>query len=344
MSTRLAYMDTPVDEIIAAEGVEVAINKKHVGSVLFSYRCSLSCLHCCFNCSPQLPNTHVSIDQGVEYLRQLHELDRCIHIAGGEAMLFWPELLEICDRAGREGKAPHFIESNTTWCVSDEITRDRLTRLRDTGVQGILISADPYHQLDCPPERYLRCRDAAFEIFGPPNVAGKARDEEVHGYARIARDPDAFAAYARNHYVVLSGRAGNELARYRDERPIADLALDEMWHGPESGMHCRMEFEPDTLWEIHLDPYGNIQTLCGLIVGNMNRTSLPERWREGFLDDPLIEAVHRAGPVGLIPFAEERGYVTRPAYAQKCHLCWELRKFLRPHYPQTIGPAEIYGR
>ena len=40
--------------------------------------------------------------------------------------------------------------------------------------------------------------------------------------------------------------------------------------------------------------------------------------------------------------AVEKGFRPRSGYAQKCHLCWEVRKFLRPLLPDALGPAEIY--
>ena len=40
--------------------------------------------------------------------------------------------------------------------------------------------------------------------------------------------------------------------------------------------------------------------------------------------------------------AISHGYQARQGYPQKCKLCWEVRKFLRPYFPDTFGPAEIY--
>ena len=108
-------------------------------------------------------------------------------------------------------------------------------------------------------------------------------------------------------------------------------------------MCCAWEFDAGTMWEIHLDPYGNMQTCCGVIVGNADRTPLPELMAAGFgAGNPIVSALQEEGPVGLLRMAEARGY-RRERYVQKCHLCWQVRKFLRPHYPHLLGPDEIYG-
>ena len=125
---------------------------------------------------------------------------------------------------------------------------------------------------------------------------------------------------------------------------VAALAQDTLWHGSESGESCRSEFASDQIWEIHIDPYGNIQTCCGIIVGNARERPLKDWMEAGFhRGHPLIEAVYQEGPYALLRAAQERGFVAREGYPQKCGLCWEVRKFLRPFYPEVFGPAEIYS-
>ena len=333
----------PVAEVIESEGVASAIGRKHVASVLFTYRCSLACRHCCFNSSPRKPNVFTPIEDAVEYLRQLHTTDRVIHIAGGEAMLFYPELIEICRRADREGVAPHFIETNATFASSDDLTRRRLEELKRNGVKGLLISADPFHQERCPPENYYRCFHTAVEVFGRENVAAGDFDmPTLVEFQAISRDQQRLADYVRRHPPMLVGRAGNELARFLPKRPVTEL-LDDMWHGGGGRADCSLEFTPETMWELHIDPYGNIQTCCGIILGNAKETPLPELMASGFLGrSPIIDAVYHEGPAGLLKLAETLGYVRKDGYPQKCGLCWEVRQYLRPHFPDVLGPDEVY--
>lgn len=338
---RLTAVDTVIDEV----GVAEAIGIKHVASLLFTYRCTIACKHCLFNCSPRQPEVYVSLKDGVEFLRQLRKTDRVIHIAGGEAMMFYKQMLEICRVAKEEGVAPHFFETNASWCIDDDTTRRRYRELKEAGIIGVLISADPYHQVFVSTERRLRAYQWAVEIYGRENVAaGDLSLEELSRFREIGRDETLLSEYSRNHPPRLVGRAGNELARFIPDRPLEELINDSLWHGKnEDGKSCRTEFDPKEMWEIHIDPYGNIQTCCGIIIGNAHRTPLPELMKRGFhVDNELIKIVYEKGPFGLLELAVERGYRPRSDYPQKCYLCWDIRKFLRPYFPETFGPAEIY--
>jgi hypothetical protein len=339
------FSSIPVDTVVETEGVARAIGLKRVASLLLTYRCTLACAHCLFNCSPRHPRHFHSVEQGVRYLRMLRTIDRCVHIAGGEAMMEYETMLAICREASRHGAAPHFIESNAAWCTSTAKARSRLTELQAAGVRGFYISDDPFHVSHFPADRYLRCCDIAVEVFGQKNVVAPTLTKaDLLERQRIGRDPERLAAFVRQSPPRMVGRAGEMLSRYLPVRPIEDFAGDDMWEKAPRGMSCAWEFSPETMWEIHLDPYGNVQTCCGVILGNVEQAPLSEQTASGFATgDPVVTALREDGPVGLLRLAEARGY-QREQYVQKCHLCWQVRKFLRSFYPATLGPDEIYGQ
>jgi len=342
--TRLQFAHIPVAEVIEEHGVAAAIQMKHVASVLYSYRCTLTCLHCCFNSSPRKPDVHVGLEDGLDYLRQLHATDRVVHIAGGEAMMYYDDVLRLCREANREGVTPSFIETNATWCTSRDLAVRRLSELREAGVLGLLLSACPFHQRECPPERYAKCFEAAVDVFGDRNVmGGRLSMDQLNELVATAHDEERLANHARSSGVCLVGRAGYALARYRPDRPIADLAADPMWHGTTGSMGCALELDPETMWEIHIDAYANVQTCCGIILGNLRAKPLSQYMAEGFhTANPLVRAAYEAGPVGLLEIAKQHGYEPREGYPQKCGMCFEIRRFLRSYYPETFGPAEVY--
>lgn len=344
MSDEMALRALPVDEVIRQVGVARAIPIKRVASLLFTYRCSIACDHCLFSCQPHLPPVRTSLADGVEFLRQLRGTDRVIHVAGGEAMLYYDELLAICQAAGAEGVGPHFVESNASWCKSEAIARKRLTALREAGLPGFYLSADPYHQKYVSPSNYRVAYEVAVEVFGQENVAASGAPlEQLAEWREIGRDPARLGEYARQRPPRLTGRAAEALGQYFPDRPLDELDGDAMWGGaPEAA--CRSQFDPESMWEIHIDPYGNIQTCCGIVVGNVHRKPLLEAMAEGFTQNELIQLVYERGPRAYLALARERGYEPREGYKQKCELCWEARKYLRPFYPETFGPAEIYDQ
>jgi len=252
----------PVDEVIEKVGVAKAIGIKKVASLLFTYRCTIACKHCLFNCSPNQPDVCASVDDGVKFLRQLRDTDRVIHIAGGEPMMYYNRMMKVCQIANKGGFAPHFIETNASWCINDEIAKKRYNEMIQVGIKGIYISADIYHQAFVTPDKRHRAFAWAVEIFGRENIAaGDISLEALSELREIGLDETKLSEYAKNHPPKLIGRAGEVLAKYVPERPLDELANDNLWASGSSGEGCAPEFDPDRMWEIHIDPYGNIDVL-----------------------------------------------------------------------------------
>jgi hypothetical protein len=268
-----------VDSRVAEVGLVKASQELKVAAILFTYRCSIACRHCLFACRPGLPDVVMDAARCVRYLGQLHELGRVVHIAGGEAMLYWDTLAETLERAASAGVTPQFLESNCSFAVADEVVRERFTFCKQRGLLGVMLSADPYHQAQVPPENFLRARRLAREIFGPANVwSTDAPDEQVREFARIARDEGRLAAHVRGYPPMLVGSAARELAGYLETYPLDALPPQRGWAGRQRPRHCADEFDPAQMWEIHIDPYDNIQTNCGVVLGKADRTPIAAVW------------------------------------------------------------------
>ncbi len=327
-----------VDDVIKKAGMNQAIGIKYVASLLFTYRCTIACKHCLFSCSPKQPNICASLEDSVKFLKQLRATDRVIHIAGGEPMMYYHQLLKICKMAQEHGCSPHFFETNASWCINDEITRKRYEEMRNTGIIGIYISADPYHQAFVPPIRRFRAYKIAVEIFGRENVsAAELSIEQLSEYRNIGQNEERLKEFVIENTPKLIGRAGEKLAPFCMDRPIESLAYDHLWLSGSLDKGCAVEFNGKSMWEIHIDPYGNIQTCCGIIIGNANKKPLSE-WMEQDFDtkNKLIQTVKEEGPFGLLKLAIKHGYKPKEGYPQKCNLCWEVRKYLRPFFPETF--------
>jgi len=96
---------------------------------------------------------------------------------------------------------------------------------------------------------------------------------------------------------------------------------------------------------IEIHPGGWVNLCAGLALGRARERSLGS-----ILNDydprvhPIIRVLVDEGPVGLLKLAEARGYVRGAGYADDCHLCYEARRFLRPHYSGQLAPAHPYLR
>jgi len=332
-----------IDEV----GLVKAGRQCRVAAILFTYRCSIQCRHCLFGSAPDRSDVVMTARQCADGLGLLHETGRVIHIAGGEAMLHWDVLTAAIRLANEEGNAPHFIETNCSFATDEHKVRERLIFLADHGVRGLLASADVYHQEFVPAERFLRVRKIACEIFGEENFWGpKNSDAEIREFESITADDGRLCEHVRNNPPGMVGSAQRLLSRYLDRYALNDSELPKWgWKGPVEDAHCMQQFQSDTLWELHIDPYDNIQTNCGIILGK-----LPETQPAALLTDGpekanrFVRIVCESGPWGLADFARrEYGFALPEMVTQMCHLCYVTRTFLRRFHPDVFGPEEIYG-
>ena len=335
-----------IDQLIDEVGLAEAGRRCRVASVLFTYRCSIACKHCLFGAAPDRPPVVMTARQCANALGLLHETGRVIHIAGGEPMVHWEILSDAIRLAHEEGNAPHFVETNCSFAVDDAEVRERLRFLADHNVKGLLASADPFHQQFVPAERFLRVRSIAKEIFGERNFWGPENNAaEVRGFESVTGNEDRLRDYARTQPLSMVGTAQRELARYRDPHAPHDDKLPAWsWQGPVQAAHCRQQFQAETMWELHIDPYGNIQTNCGMILGQLPEASPATVLARGpEKANRFVRAVCEQGAVGLADLAHrEYGFVLPESVTQTCELCYLTRSFLRQFHPEVFGPPEVY--
>ena len=322
--------------------MEAQRSRRRFGALLVTYSCTVACEHCCFDCSPRKATPVISVEQGVRYLAQLHALDRSIHIAGGEPFFYYDRLREIVHAAHRAGVAPHFIETNGSWCDTDERVRERFADLRANGVLWMLISTDPYHLRLIPVERVARGLRIAEEVFGRDTTMGLATVEELESRAALGKDEAVWRQYVKEHPPQFVGRAAPSFACLPEPKPLSELGLETGW-GIDPLNTCNAQWDP--LWEIHVDAYGNVQTNCGILLGNADEVPVPELMTTWHVRNPLLGEFSQRGVAALVDWACEFDFPFQPAYTQKCFLCFALRAFLRQRderFRSMFGPDEIY--
>ena len=340
-------MKQEIDRLIDEVGLPQASGQRRVAAILFTYRCSIACRHCLFGCAGDRPDRVMTPRQCADGLALLHETGRVVHIAGGEAMLYWEALADSIRLAHQEGHAPHFVETNCSFAVNDGVVRERFAFMAAKGVKGIYASADPFHQEFVSPERFLRVRRLAKEIFGPARFYGPENtDDEIRGLADVFKEEGRLRQYVREHQPVIVGTAHQRLARYLDRLSPLDSRLPSRgWRGQRTEAGCRQDFQAETLWELHIDPYGNIQTNCGIILGRVPDTTPARVLAEGpEKANRFVEVVCEQGALGLAEWARaEHGFVLPETVTQACELCYLVRCFLSRLYPSVFGPEEVYA-
>ncbi|NIM93365.1 MAG: radical SAM protein [Anaerolineales bacterium] len=318
--------------------------------LILSYKCQAECVHCLYNCGPGWADwmAEEEIDAALEAMLVWDQPFQ-VHITGGEPFLNFPLLLYAVGVAV-DLAIPVYVETNAGWCVRDELVMERFTKLKEAGLQAILISCSPFHAETIPPERTLLGIRLALEVLGSrgvivylPEWIDQVRSFGIDGPTPIEHYVETFGEEAagrlfwEGYGLISGGRSAYKLGHLTNR------------HSPEAYRtnNCRREIL--YAHHSHMDLYGNfISGFCGgLSEGDWH--DLP-----GLMDDfergrypQIINTLIESGPYGLMAFARQ-AFDYQPnedGYVGKCHLCVDVRQHLahKGSFPE-LEPAEFYKR
>lgn len=312
--------------------------------LMLTYECEARCASCYVCGAPGRPG-RMGVDEALAAWRGL--IDACphgcrVHLTGGEPFSDWPALIRLCRRAAELGLAPlQKVETNAAWAADEPLVRDRLCALDEAGMGMLAISADPYHQQFIPIERARLAARIATDVLGADRVRVRWADWLADGFDTCGMDDSQRAAlfvhYAAAGRDRLSGRAAHMLAPHLPLRAAEAFAEST----------CREPLLRSR--HVHVDPRGRIMpgTCAGIVLGRLGRDTVADLWRRldaDHADRPVVGTLARAGPVGLMRLARRAGFRAAAGYAEKCHLCWDVRRFFVSggmHHDE-LGPAWLY--
>ena len=311
---------------------------------LVTFRCPSGCTHCSYQAGFHRTGfMHVS--HATAWLRTLKEQHavECVTIHGGEPFLYPDIVKHVVTEARMLGIPRTWVITNGYWASDDRSTEMKLQELKKAGLACITVSVDAFHQEYVPVDRVTRAVRYSlmlgFDIVAVDSYfLGSEKDDNHFNIEteRILQDMQRFTGIQFSRYPLrLEGRAAGVLSSHlkpRHEIPSGRCPFP-FWIGGDF-------MNPET---IEIDPAGNI-TLCpGLSIGNARDESL-----RTVLDrydpraHPVIAVLHQQGPVGLYKLAMQKGYDGVQSFVDECHLCYEMRKFLRPKYRRFLVPSECY--
>jgi hypothetical protein len=252
-----------------------------------------------------------------------------IHLAGGEAMLNFPLLLDSVRAARRFGVRLEYLETNAAWALSEEVAREKFSLLQEAGLGAVLISATPFHNEFIPFERTRNAISAAREVFGHGVIVwldslGKhlARMDPttchwLEDFLEACPETSSPEDLRRLFPLTPGGRVVEELRHCYQARPA-----EAYRNSP-----CRSELSGVS--HFHIDPQGCLFTgLCpGITAGDIedfHPKITPET-------HPITTCLVQDGPVGLMErLGRQEGFTPRSeGYISKCDLCLHVRKHLR---------------
>jgi hypothetical protein len=262
-----------------------------------------------------------------------------IHFTGGEPFLNFDLLLRLTGVAHDLGLPATFVETNGFWCRDEDRTRDKMQILKAAGLDGILVSSNPFILEQIPFERTARAVRLGREVFGTNTIVYQQFFFEQFRTLGL-KGTLAFEEYlARAGYglqyveLLASGRVPYKLAPLFETHPPSRFF----------GLSCRPEIIRD--WHIHVDNY------CNLVPGFCGGLSLGDAREldalcEGIdLDElPVLRAL-LTDLADLYRLGRDFDYQEKVGYISKCHLCADIRRHLvRSGEFKELRPEEFYER
>ena len=263
-----------------------------------------------------------------------------IHFTGGEPFLNFDLLLNLTEIAHKLGIPSIFVETNCFWAKDDNSTREKFKALKDAGLLGALISVNPFLLDQIPFEKTERAIRIGREFFGNNVIVYQQFFYEQFKKLGIKstlplQDYLTQYSYYLNYIELLPmGRVCYALTdlfmRYPAEKFFGISCIDEITRN----------------WHVHIDNYYNyIPGFCsGISLGDardmdsiLSQIDLKNR--------PILQAL-TSNLKNLYDFgkAEFNYKESEEGYISKCHLCFDIRKFITGQVEEfdELKPIELY--
>lgn len=325
--------------------MELKIPSPQSGGLLVSYQCSASCHHCYLSCSNK-KSKKMKLEDIEEYMAGFKQDNipfNEVHITGGEPFLdfnYLKDILDVASKSNYHGMGE--VETNAFWAINDKICKNRLTDLAKKGLSGICISSDIFHQEFISLDNVNRLAYWTREILGKNSLRlrwpGGLNESKHFG----EMDSTDFKEYTgrtdREFRVRLVGRGFMSLSNLLPKRSINEIQSSSCLDKMVSKGHY------------HIDPHRDLLVGIGCVsLGKLdkNKTISKTLSNINFNTNPIFHWLGLEGPKGnFLDYAKENGFrESKGGYVDKCHLCFDIRKWLLENNSDTqeIGPKEAFN-
>ncbi|MEO0183238.1 MAG: radical SAM protein [candidate division WOR-3 bacterium] len=318
--------------------------------LFLTYKCNAECQHCMYACGSSWEADWIKLSVAERIFSAVADsiqglpgnrigINYGLHFTGGEPFLNFDLLLELTRMAKRFNIPSLFVETNCFWCKDEETTEKKLLELKKAGLDGILISVNPFILETIPFERTDNCYRASGQVFGENVILYQHYFYQIFKSMGIKSTMPAQRFFERVpeslYYIELlpMGRVVYKLKhlfrKYKAEYFFGHNCKDELFRN----------------WHIHFDNYGNyIPGYCGgLSLGNINNVDL--LFTEFDMNEfPIVSALF-TDLKNLYELGNTFSYRDEnEGYISGCHLCIEIRRHIvsKTDKFKELKPCEFY--
>jgi organic radical activating enzyme len=306
---------------------EFVIDRLQSGGVITNYFCTSSCGHCLYFCSPKWKKDYIEKGMLEEVIAKIRKLGcSSIHIGGGEPFLNLGGLKMVVETCRSTNIRIEYVETNSSWYKDMESACKILSSLKKRGLSALLVSMSPFHNEHIPFFKVKGVIDAcnAVGIKTFPWISDfysevdVFEDRKTHTLAEYENryGPDYLMKLPSRYWIHPGGRALKTYSRISVLTPY-----EEILSSNQGG--CG---ELVVVSHFHLDLYGNyIPGLCSGLA--FHYIDLGNAVPSGKY--PFLQILFQGGVVRLLEFvSNEYGFRPAKGYISKCHLCFQIRRYL----------------
>ncbi|MBX6359739.1 radical SAM protein [Pseudacidobacterium ailaaui] len=289
-----------------------------VVGLLYTMTCPLTCAHCIVESSPKAQGK-MKKEVAEGYLRVIPKYSDTVCFTGGEPFLYFNEVLDLVRQAKALGLKITMV-SGAGWVRVDkaEIARERVSLLKEAGLNSLCISWDEYHEAGAPREQPLLLASLANECGLQVLVRSV-----IPATCNYQEQEKVFAGIPIHYQPVKLIQLGAAKKLPKEQF----YQYDGLPRG-----RCSVVYSPA------IEPDGNVYACCGpgrfslpsspLILGNTNREDLDTIFARATAD-PIFEALALVGPYGLHEILKDTPamkdhFHPRRQYSSICDLCIDI--------------------
>lgn len=311
---------------------------------LLTFKCPSKCKHCSYRGGPERTGS-LKLSDIKRYLREVTATQplHSVGAHGGEPFLYFELLVQTMRNAKKLGVARTWVITNGFWAKNKTLAEERLTVLKEAGLKSITFSVDGFHR------EYVPFEDVKNGI--EPALSVGFEKVWVDSYFLGSEDSNSFynnltkktLRRLRNlgdieinkREVDFEGRAAELLTKHvePEQQTPTGRCLLPFWIGGTLR-------NPEV---VEIDHEGNV-TLCpGICIGNTKNRSLTRILQTyDSSTHPVLSIIAEEGPIGLLKVAKAKGFKEKKKFIDECHLCYEMRRLLRPYYPDHLSSSTCY--
>ena len=299
----------------------------HSGGVISNYFCTSSCGHCLYFCSPKWQKKYIEKGMLVQIIEKIMSLGcSSIHIGGGEPFLNLSGLKMVVETCRSKNIGIDYVETNSSWYKGMNSACEILSSLKERGLSALLISMSPFHNEHIP----------FFKVKGVIDACNAVGIKTFPWISDFLSEIDAFDNRKTHTLAEYENRYGPDylmglLSRYRIHPGgrVLKTYSRVFRPGPYEGIlssnqgGCRELMNVD---HFHFDLFGNyipgLRSGLALHYTDLGSAVTPEKY-------PFLHILFQGGVTHLVKFAsDEYGFTPAKGYISKCHLCFEIRRYL----------------